>query len=363
MLNQVLLFCYHFFYYFYSVSGSTEVSSRFENNDFESSELLNNYGMPGTIDNPSAKSLPDGQLSVSSALVGGTLRVNLSFQITEKLTASFRYARIPIKGGPWKGYIWDRSFDAHYLAFKESAQIPSIAIGLRDFIGTGVYSSEYIVASKSLTDNLNISGGIGWGRMAGTYSFRNIFGKEVRKNVNVGLGGTPHIDHFFSGPNSPFLSLEYKLAENLLLAAEISPDKYTEESQAEKGMNRNTDLNFGFKYILSPSFTIIGMLMHGDAIGLTANLAVNPKNSPYKSGLDTAPMPIIETKLLSKKTKSEDNIFKESKNLLDLEGIELKRLRLSKDYIDVDVINRNYLNTAQMIGRVVRILLEPLRHQ
>ena len=95
--------------------------------------------------------------------------MNLSFQITEKLTASFRYARIPIKGGPWKGYIWDRSFDAHYLAFKESAQIPSIAIGLRDFIGTGVYSSEYIVASKSLTDNLNISGGIGWGRMAGIF--------------------------------------------------------------------------------------------------------------------------------------------------------------------------------------------------
>jgi len=41
---------------------------------------------------------------------------------------------------------------------------------------------------------------------------------------------------------------------------------------------------------------------------------------------------------------------------LALEGIELKELRISKNEINVNVVNRQYLNQSQMIGRVVRIL-------
>ena len=66
---------------------------------------------------------------------------------------------------------------------------------------------------------------------------------------------------------------------------------------------------------------------------MTTTVAVNLRIVPT-SGLDTAPMPIIETKLLSKKTKSEDNILRKA-SLLDLEGIELKRLKLSKEHIDI----------------------------
>ena len=37
--------------------------------------------------------------------------------------------------------------------------------GLRDFIGTGWYSSEYIVGTKSF-ENLEITAGLGFGRLA-----------------------------------------------------------------------------------------------------------------------------------------------------------------------------------------------------
>ena len=57
--------------------------------------MLNTYGMPGTIDNPTAEAFPEGQFSVSSSVFGGTIRTNLSFQITNGVTLSFRYARIP----------------------------------------------------------------------------------------------------------------------------------------------------------------------------------------------------------------------------------------------------------------------------
>ena len=96
---------------FFALAGLQNVHAEV----FEDTGSLNKYGMPGEIDLPIAQDLPDGQFSVSSSLFGGTIRVNLSFQISKNLTGAFRYARIPSASGDHKGYFWDRSFDLHYL--------------------------------------------------------------------------------------------------------------------------------------------------------------------------------------------------------------------------------------------------------
>ena len=105
---------------------------------YETPKMHNNYGMPGAIDNPTAEAFPDGQFSFSSSVFGGTVRTNLSFQISDSLTTSFRYSRIPSAGGDHRGYFWDRSFDIHYILKKNTNYCPAIAIGRRDFIGTGL---------------------------------------------------------------------------------------------------------------------------------------------------------------------------------------------------------------------------------
>ena len=75
------------------------------------------------------------------------------------------------------------------------------------------------------------------------------------------------------------------------------------------------------------------MVMH---LGLTLNLGINPKDSPYKSGIEPAPMPILSTELLSKEPKLEDDVFEESKRLLGLEGIELKDIQMSSTTMTID---------------------------
>ena len=40
--------------------------------------------------------------------------------------------------------------------------------------------------------------------------------------------------------------------------------------------------------------------MHGDTIGLTGTLALNPRNSPYKSGIEPAPMPLLDNNSIRK---------------------------------------------------------------
>ncbi len=323
-------------------------------NQFEDTASLNMYGMPGKIDLPSAKNLPDGQFSISSSMFAGTIRVNLSFQIFENLTGAFRYARIP--GGTFNGYTWDRSFDLHYLLHKEKSSFPSIAIGLRDFIGTGIYTGEYIVASKSFGSKLNVSTGIGWGRLAGENGFNNIFGSKSRKGLDVGVGGTFHFDHFFTGDNSPFFSVSYKINNELEFISELSPDSFERETSSSKGFTRRSDINLGIKYIIDPTFTLMATWMYGDTFGLTVNMGINPRNSPYYSGTEPAPMPILEKNYRFQEPKLEKEVLAESQRLLELDGINLETLTLSGDTAEASVINRKYMNVSQMVGRVVRIL-------
>ena len=331
-----------------------EATKGLKADELENTASLNMYGMPGEIDLPSAKNLPDGQFSVSSSMFAGTIRVNLSFQIFENLTGAFRYARIP--GGDYNGYTWDRSFDLHYLLYREKPSFPAIAIGLRDFIGTGLYTGEYFVASKTYGSKLNVSAGIGWGRLAGNNGFNNIFGFKSRKDLDVGRGGTFHFGHFFTGNNSPFFSVSYKINKKLQLISELSSDIYTRETQSFKGFSRKSDINLGVKYSIDPSFTLMATWIHGDTLGLTVNMGINPRNSPYNSSIEPAPMPILQKKYQPQEPKLQKDILTESQRLLGLDGIELKTMTLSGGIAEAYVINRKYLNVSQMIGRVVRIL-------
>lgn len=325
---------------------------------YESPKMLNTYGMPGSIDTPTAEAFPEGQFSVSSSIFGGTIRTNLSFQVTNSVTVSFRYSRIPSVDGDHGGYFWDRSFDFHYLLKEQTNYMPSIAMGLRDFIGTGLYTGEYLVATKNITKNLKATVGLGWGRLSGKNERSNIFGfGNNRSSISTGFGGTLHTNHFFSGTNSPFFSLSYKASPNIEIITELSSDDYEFEVSTERGFSRKSDLNFAIKYNLAPDFSIMGKYMHGNAIGVSGVLAVNPRNSPYKSGIEPAPMPLLENITISE-TQSfmENNIFSRSAKLLKLDGIFLLSMKIADEVVNVEILDRNYLNVSQMIGRVTRIL-------
>ena len=153
--------------------------------------------------------------------------------------------------------------------------------------------------TRSFGPKLKISGGVGWGRFAGKNTFSNMFGRNNRGYRDTGLGGTLVLDNIFSGDNSPFFSASYKISEKLQIISELSSDKYNYEASSSKGFNRKSDINLGIKYSVDPSLTIMATLMHGDALGISVNLGLNPKNSPYQSGTEPAPMPILQKKYRS----------------------------------------------------------------
>jgi hypothetical protein len=114
---------------------------------------LNLFGMTGLIDMPTAEMQPDAQISFTTSYFGGYHRNTLAMQALPWLEGAFRYSVLDdMDPGPEGPTLYDRSFDLKLRLIQEGPQWPSVVIGLQDFLGTGVYSGEYVAATKNLLD-------------------------------------------------------------------------------------------------------------------------------------------------------------------------------------------------------------------
>ena len=154
-----------------------------------------NFGLPGLIDLPTARRFPDGELIFTHQNHEYLFMNGIAFQALPRLGFAFRYGGQGRGGSFAQGRVnWDRSFDAHISLIDEGKYYPAISIGFRDFIGTGWYSSEYIVGTKSFR-KLELTAGLGFGRLAGRDTFSNPLGVfssrfDERAGNIVGRGGT-----------------------------------------------------------------------------------------------------------------------------------------------------------------------------
>ena len=133
--------------------------------------VRSDYGSPGVIEMPSARMAPDGALSLGASFLRNIQHYNVSFQATPWLEADFRYSGLSHYSLDFPVY-YDRSFAFKARLWDETDVFPAVALGLNDIVGTGIYSGEYVVASKSLGD-FDATLGMGWGRLGSTALFHN----------------------------------------------------------------------------------------------------------------------------------------------------------------------------------------------
>lgn len=259
------------------------------------------YGSPGLIDMPVAQAAPDGQFSLSMSFFENVWRGQMQFQITPRLSGGFRYSIIdgyltPL--GVGGGTVYDRSFDVSYLLSEETRHAPSLMIGLRDFGGTGLYESEYIVATKHLGDRLTVTGGLGWGRLGSFGGFTNPLGlidtRFERRPVPLGIGVTGKVafDRFFRGDAALFGGVAWQATDRLKLLAEYSSDGYVEEVW-RMGFEHRTPLNFGVEYRRSDTTSFSGYLLHGAQLSVQMTYSFDPRRDRGRNGIESAPAPIV----------------------------------------------------------------------
>ncbi|WP_371155581.1 YjbH domain-containing protein [Jannaschia sp. 2305UL9-9] len=341
----------------------------------EQSLSTSSYGVPGLIDMPSARMQPDGELVTSVAILSnGVARTQLSFQLTPRIQGVFRYATLPDFLPVGSGFIrtYDRSFDFRYQLFREGRLMPAVTVGLQDFGGTGIYSGEYLVATKTINDQLTVTGGIGWGRLGTNGSFSNpLSAISDRFDTRPGFvpgssGGEFSTGQWFRGDAALFAGVEYRPTDRWTLKAEYSSDAYLEE-EARGIFTRKTPLNFGVEYRVNDGINVGAYVLGGSEVGLNLQFGVNPKRPPQGSGRDPAPRPVTVRPARSDIPEAWTTVWVGNEAvetavgttldaLMTEAGLELIGYDLSADRAEVRFRNPTYISQAQAMGRAVRAM-------
>lgn len=314
---------------------------------------------------PSAQSAPDGELSSSVSYFGGSLRTTLSFQITPRLSGSFRYS--VLEGFFATGALYDRSFDLRYRLVDEGKYRPSIAIGLQDFIGTGAYSGEYIVASKRLAPAVTMTGGLGWGRLGSFNGFSNPLGVvsdrlRTRPVGTTGNGGQLESAKWFRGDAAFFGGIAWQATPKLTLKAEYSSDAYVQET-ARGFFNHKSPYNFGLDYQVAKGVNLQAYYMYGSEFGAGVTFKLNPKEPVIRGGAEKAPQPVrvrvpqnVTNLGWTNLPNAQQNLRKATSELLVKEGMSLEAMSVSPGSVTLRLRNTRYTASAEAIGRSARIL-------
>ncbi|MEJ8562006.1 YjbH domain-containing protein [Yoonia sp. GPGPB17] len=329
----------------------------------------NMFGAPGLIDMPTARSGDDAELAATLSHFAGTTRTTLSFQITPRLSGSFRYTNIenaPDVGGDG---LFDRSFDLRYRLVDEGHVRPSVAVGLRDFIGTGVYSSEYIVATKQVTPTVEVSGGIGWGLLGSYNGFTNPLGAindrfETRPTGFSGTGGQVESARWFRGDAALFGGLRWQTTDSLSLIAEYSSDDYAPERNAQRDLfDRASALNFGLSYAFNETTAVQAHYLYGSELAVGLTFGLNPKRPLVNGSTGQRPTPVVtrppeETRSLAWTQQPDglDILRSNVDRLLAFEGMTLEAMTVAPTLATVQIRNNTYIAGAEAVGRTARIL-------
>lgn len=340
---------------------------------------INLRAASGLIEMPSALPQPDGQLSLSVSQAGGVLRNAISFQITPRLQGSFRYSGFRLPGtaagidggyGPGSRYF-DRAFDLSYLLIAEGGWWPAVSLGLRDFAGTGMDGAEYIVASRRLKSRLTVTAGLGWGQM-GSRSPLFSTGERVAQRSSE-TGGTANVRQWFRGPAAPFAGVEWQATPRLGLKAEWSSDDYRELSGAQRLFPNRSPLNFGAEYRLTDAVTLGGYALYGSRVGLSLQIALNPRLRPAAGLRGPAPQPLAHrppraadpaawSDAWTRQGPAEavQAIAPQVRRALAAEGLQAEAMSVSGPVIRVRLRNLRYNSAGQAIGRASRALSRSL---
>ncbi|WP_170379921.1 YjbH domain-containing protein, partial [Ruegeria atlantica] len=258
---------------------------------------------------------------------------------------------------------YDRSFDIHFRLREESRHSPAIVMGLRDFGGTGVYAAEYFVATKTIQDRLKLTGGIGWGRIAGRGAFSNplgVFGSrfDTRPPPNSnGQGGELEFGNWFRGDAALFGGASWQYNDRLTFLAEYSPDLYSQEAVNDSFRVRSP-INVGVQYRFDNGTQLTTSFLYGSTLGLTLSYFVDPRKSVAPGGQGAAPPPLQPRSQTAAATadRATGDIRSRMQAALAQEGLRLVYLSETGDTVQVGVENTTYGQAAQALGRTARVL-------
>ena len=253
----------------------------------------NNHGIIGLINTPTARFYEEGSHGITYFDGDPDQKITLSSNPYDWFEASFFYMNIEDitqcrsnnEGKTYCQGYKDKGFNVK-IKLKDQGVLPALAVGLNDFAGTSLYSSEYLVSSYGI-NNLDMHLGVGWGRLSNKDDgFKNPF-TYIHDSFNNrplgydGLGGELDPSKYFSGETSSFFyGISYRLNNKLLFKLEKDPTRI--DGPVLEYLERESDFSYGFDYLINENFTIGTAYERGGFFSLRFVYKNNPKRSLEK---------------------------------------------------------------------------------
>ncbi|MGY3895328.1 YjbH domain-containing protein [Aeromonas enterica] len=198
------------------------------------------FGGVGLLQMPTARMAKTGEFSANYVDNDQYRRWSISAQPFDWFEATLRYTDVRTKKySPYEDFSGDQTYkdkgmDFKFRLWQESNYLPQVSVGFRDLMGTGLFDSEFVTASKRYGP-FDFTLGIGWGNMAESSNIKNPFCEYKdswcqRRNSYSGNGGKFEVDSLFHGPAALFGGVEYQTPwQPLSLKLEYDGNDYSKE--------------------------------------------------------------------------------------------------------------------------------------
>lgn len=339
-------------------------------------DTLTDFGGVGLLQMPSARFAEQGGISIGSSLIEPYQRTAVTLQPLPWLEGTLRYTavrnRLYSQDPNFSGdqNYKDRGFDIKVRLLEEARHTPQIAIGLRDFGGTGLFSGEYLVASRRFFD-LDLSLGIGWGNLGTRGHFKNpltrLSDRFKTRSTDFGRGGTVSTSSFFSGERvALFGGINYQTPiPGLALKLEYDGNDYSREA-LNNPQKVSSPFNFGAVYSYNDWLDLTVAYERGNRFMVHAALRGNlhtmtgmPKRDPAPEALKPRNLDADTAEYLKNNPtprSARPNPLPEMKKSLAELNYKIESVELRGKEMIATVSQPTFRNKAQSIGRTARAM-------
>lgn len=330
---------------------------------------FSNFGGIGLIKNPTARLHEEGTLAISWTHDYPYLRGSIVAYPFDWLETSFQYTDINNQlysaSSEFSGSqsLKDKSFDAKIRLFKERNILPQISVGFRDLGGTGIFSSEYLVASKFI-NNIDYTIGLGWGNLSEN-PIGNPFSLlsdrfDSRIKQSIGEGGNFNVKSFFTGKPGIFAGVEYFLPKMNGARIKLELDGTDYSKEGPEVLPQASPINISFVYPFKDFHLKIGYIQGNK---LTFGFSISPQLGKKSSGRKKTNyyQPIKNPEIVKRVTsRSDENLYKASLEYMRERGLymQLANIDHEKKKYTIAYSENNFLSYPIAIGRTMRLMNE-----
>ena len=330
---------------------------------------FSSYGTTGIIQMPSARMLEEGSVSLNFSQFSPYQRISLIMHPFDWMEAIYQYTDISNQLYS-DSYLFsgnqtykDKGIDVKFRLLKESYYIPELSLGLRDIGGTGLFSSEYFVASKYLK-NADFTFGLGWGNLNNS-SFGNPLAKlsssfDSRQGFQEkgGKGGEFSTTTFFRGKNiGIFSGYEYHASFIKGLRLKIEYDSTNYELEGFTSQPQKTKINYGLTYSHSKFFKLYAGFVRGHEVQLGFSFSNNyGKKNTKLSQLDSY-KGIPRKKSLQNVTQDKRYLYLSALKYFNEEKYSLRSANLvDNTTLQISFAQNKHISYPRAYGRALRLL-------